>query len=145
MLATPPAKDQMEQFKKAHAQFLQATSQVVARLQQVDLAEFIAHEQTADNHMTSTTTSLSIVDLEKLYMHKLLENVSQLTSSYQQVLANRNVTRNETTNDKHKRMHTNRQMILEHVVVSTMEFLVARSVQTKVKLQNRRTGFYFLV
>jgi hypothetical protein len=35
---------------------------------------------------------------------------------------------------------------LEHVVVvSTMEFLVARSVQTKVKLQNRRTGFYFWV
>jgi hypothetical protein len=29
---------------------------------------------------------------------------------------------------------------LEHVVVvRTMEFLVARSVQTKVKLQNRRT------
>ena len=66
MLATPPAKDQMEQFKKAHAHFLQATSQVVARLQQVDLAEFIAHEQTTDNHMTSTTTSPSIVDLEKL-------------------------------------------------------------------------------
>jgi hypothetical protein len=40
---------------------------------------------------------------------------------------------------------TNRQVTLEHVVVvSTMEFLVARSVQTKVKLQNRRTGFYFL-
>jgi hypothetical protein len=56
----------MEQFKKAHAQFLQATSQVVARLQQVDLAEFIAHEQTTDNHMTLTTTSPSIVDLEKL-------------------------------------------------------------------------------
>jgi hypothetical protein len=44
-----------------------------------------------------------------------------------------------------KRMHTNRQMILEYVVVvSTMEFLVARSVQTKVKLQNRRIGFCFL-
>jgi hypothetical protein len=65
VLATPLAKDQMEQFKKAHAQFLQATSQVVARLQQVDLVEFIAHEQTTNNHMTSTTTSLSIVDLEK--------------------------------------------------------------------------------
>ena len=147
VLATPLAKDQMEQFKKAHAQFLQATSQVVARLQQVDLAEFIAHEQTADNHMTSTTTSLSIVDLEKLLQAQapIIQKASQLTSSYQQVLANRNVTRNETTNDKHKRMHTNRQMILEHVVVmSTMEFLVARSVQTKVKLQNRRTRFYFL-
>ena len=70
-LATPPTKSQMERFKKAHAQFLQATSQVVARLQQVDLAEFIAHEQTTNNHMTSTTTSLSIVDLENRYMHKL--------------------------------------------------------------------------
>jgi hypothetical protein len=40
---------------------------------------------------------------------------------------------------------TNRQVTLENVVdVSTMEFLVARSVQTKVKLQNRRTRFYFL-
>jgi cytochrome c556 len=66
VLATPTAKDQMEQFKKAHAQFLQAISQVVARLQQVDLAEIITHEQTTDNHMTSTTTSPSIVDLEKL-------------------------------------------------------------------------------
>jgi ABC-type anion transport system duplicated permease subunit len=119
---------------------------VVARLQQVDLAEFIAHEQTTDTHMTSTTTSPSIVDLEKLLHAQALviQNVSQLTSSYQQVLASRNVTRNETT-DK-KRMHTNRQTTLEHVVVvSTMEFLVARSIQTKVKLQNRRTGFYFLV
>jgi hypothetical protein len=42
VLETPLAKSQMEQFKKVHAQFLQATSQVVARLQQVDLAEFIA-------------------------------------------------------------------------------------------------------
>jgi hypothetical protein len=102
MLATPLAKDQMEQFKKAHAQFLQATSQVVARLQQVDLAEFIAHEQTTDNHMTSTTTSPSIVDLEKLLHAQALviQNVSQLTSSYQQVLASRNVTRNETTNEQ---------------------------------------------
>jgi hypothetical protein len=100
VLATPPAKYQMEQFKKAHAQFLQATSQVVARLQQVDLAEFIAHEQTTDNHMTSTTTSPSIVDLEKLLHAQALviQNVSQLTSSYQQVLASRNVTRNETAN-----------------------------------------------
>jgi hypothetical protein len=57
VLATPLAMSQMEQFKKAHAQFLQATSKVVARLQQVDLAEFIAHEQTTDNHVTSTTTS----------------------------------------------------------------------------------------
>jgi hypothetical protein len=48
---------------------------------------------------------------------------------------------------RHKRMHnqTNRQVTLEHVVdASTMEFLVARSVQTKVKLQNKRTGFCFL-
>ena len=66
VLATPPAKSQMEQFKKVHAQFLQATSQVAARLQQVDLAEFIAPQQTTDNQMTSTTTSHSIVDLEKL-------------------------------------------------------------------------------
>jgi hypothetical protein len=144
VLATPPAKDQMEQFKKAHAQFLQATSQVVARLQQVDLAEIIAHEQITDNHMTSTTTSPSIVDLEKLLHAQALviQNVSQLTSSYQQVLASRNVMKQLMN----KRMHTNKQMILEHVVVvSTMEFLVARSVQTKVKLQNRRTRFYFLV
>jgi hypothetical protein len=53
----------MEQFKKAHAHFLQAKSQVVARLQQVDLSEFIAPEQTTNNHMTSTTISPSIVDL----------------------------------------------------------------------------------
>jgi hypothetical protein len=40
---------------------------------------------------------------------------------------------------------TNRQVTLEHVVVvSTMEFLVAKSMQMKVKLQNRRTRFYFL-
>jgi hypothetical protein len=40
---------------------------------------------------------------------------------------------------------TNRQVTLEHVVVvSTMEFLVAKSMQMKVKLQNRRTEFYFL-
>jgi hypothetical protein len=70
VLATPPAKSQMEQFKKVHAQFLQATSQVAARLQQVDLAEFIAPEQTTGNHMTST--SPSIVDLKRCYMHKLL-------------------------------------------------------------------------
>jgi hypothetical protein len=78
VLATPPAKSQMEQFKKAHAQFLQATSQVVARLQQVDLAEFIAHEQTSDSHMTSTTTSPSIVDLEKLLHIQalIIQNVS---------------------------------------------------------------------
>jgi hypothetical protein len=148
VLITLPAKDQMEQFKKAHAQFLQATSQVVARLQQVDLAEFIAHEQTTDNRMTSTTTSPSIVDLEKLLHAQALviQNVLQLTSSYQQVLASQNVTTNETTNEQTQKMHTNTQMILEHVVVvaSTMEFLVARSVQTKVKLQNRRIGFYFL-
>jgi hypothetical protein len=102
VLATPPAKDQMEQFKKAHAQFLQATSQVVARLQQVDLVEIIAHEQITDNHMTSTTTSPSIVDLEKLLHAQALviQNVSQLTSSYQQVLASQNVTRNETTDEQ---------------------------------------------
>jgi hypothetical protein len=112
VLATPLAKDQMERFKKAHAQFLQATSQVVARLQQVDLAEFIAHEQTTNNHMTSTTTSLSIVDLEKpLHAQALIiQKASQLTSSYQQVLASRNVTRNETTNEqtqKDAHQHTN--------------------------------------
>jgi hypothetical protein len=84
VLATPPAKDQMEQFKKAHAQFLQATTQVIAGLQQVDLVEFIAHEQTTDTHMTSTTTSPLIVDLEKLLHAQALviQNVSQLTSSY---------------------------------------------------------------
>jgi hypothetical protein len=99
----------MEQFKKVHAQFLQATSQVVARLQQVDLAEFIAHEQTTDNHMTSTTTSPSIVDLEKLLHAQalIIQKASQLTSSYQQVLASRNITRNEiadeqTQKDAHK-------------------------------------------
>jgi hypothetical protein len=75
---------------------------VVARLQQVDLAEIIAHEQTTDNHMTSTTTSPSIVDLEKLLHAQALviQNVSQLTSSYQQVLASRNITRNETTDEQ---------------------------------------------
>jgi hypothetical protein len=100
VLATPPAKSQMEQFKKAHAHFLQATSQVVARLQQVDLAEFIAPEQTTGNHMTST--SPSIVDLEKLLQAQalIIQKASQLTSSYQQVLASRNVTRNETTNEQ---------------------------------------------
>jgi hypothetical protein len=92
----------MEEFKKAHAQFLQATSQVVARLQQVDLAEFMAHEHTTDTHMTSTTTSPSIVDLEKLLHAQalIIQKASQLTSSYQQVLASRNVTRNETTDEQ---------------------------------------------
>jgi hypothetical protein len=90
----------MEQFKKAHAQFLQATSQVVARLQQVDLAGIIAPEQTTGNHMTST--SPSIVDLEKLLQAQalIIQKASQLTSSYQQVLASRNVTRNETADEQ---------------------------------------------
>jgi hypothetical protein len=75
---------------------------VVARLQQVDLAEFIAHEQTTDNHMTSTTTSPSIVDLEKLLHAQalIIQEASQLTSSYQQVLASRNVNRNETADQQ---------------------------------------------
>jgi hypothetical protein len=75
---------------------------VVAGLQQVDLAEFIAHEQTTDTHMTSTTTSPSIVDLEKL-LHaqaQIIQKASQLTSSYQQVLAGRNITRNETIDEQ---------------------------------------------
>jgi hypothetical protein len=102
VLATPLAKSRMEQFKKAHSQFLQATSQVVARLQQVDLAEFITPEQTTDNHMTLTTTSPSIVDLEKLLHAQalIIQKASQLTSSYQQVLASRNVTRNETADEQ---------------------------------------------
>jgi hypothetical protein len=84
-----------------NTQFLQATSQVLARLQQVDLAEIIVHEQTIDNHATSTTTSPSIVDLEKLLHAQalIIQKASQLTSSYQQVLASRNATRNETTNE----------------------------------------------
>jgi hypothetical protein len=82
---------------------------VVARLQQVDLAEFIAHEQTTNKHMTSTTTSLSIVDLEKLLHAQalIIQKTYQLTSSYQQVLASRSIIRNETTDketqkDAHK-------------------------------------------
>jgi hypothetical protein len=73
---------------------------VVARLQQVDLVEFIAPEHTTGNHMTST--SPSIVDLEKLLQAQalIIQKASQLTSSYQQVLASRNVTRNETTNEQ---------------------------------------------
>jgi hypothetical protein len=40
---------------------------------------------------------------------------------------------------------TNKQVTLKHVVVvSTMEFLVAKSMQMKVKLQNKRTRFCFL-
>jgi hypothetical protein len=80
VLATPLAKSQMEQFKKARAQFLQATSQVVARLQQVDLAEFIAPQHTTNNHMTSTTTSPSIVELEKLLHAQalIIQKASQL-------------------------------------------------------------------
>jgi hypothetical protein len=95
----------MEQFKQVHTQFLQATSHVVAKLQQVDLAEFIAHEQTTDNHMTSTTTSPSIVDLEKLLHAQalIMQKASQLTSSYQQVMASRNITRNETTDEQTKK------------------------------------------
>jgi hypothetical protein len=51
--------------------------------------------------MTSTTTSPSIVDLEKLLHAQalIIQKASQLTSSYQQVLASRNITRNETTNE----------------------------------------------
>jgi hypothetical protein len=69
------------------------------------------------------------------------------------VLASQNNTINKIAHEQtsgHKRMHnqTNRQVTLEHVVVvvvvSTMEFLVAKSMQMKVKLQNRRTRFYFL-
>ena len=49
-----------------------------------------------------TSTSPSIVDLEKLLHAQALviQNVSELTSSYQQVLASRNVTRNETTDEQ---------------------------------------------
>jgi hypothetical protein len=65
------------------------------------------------------------------------------------VLTSQNNTINETADEQtFKRMNnqTNKQVTLEHVVVaSTMEFLAARSVHTKVKLQNRRTGFCFLV
>jgi hypothetical protein len=52
--------------------------------------------------MTSTTTSPSIVDLEKLLHAQalIIQKASQLTSSYQQVLASRNVTRNETANEQ---------------------------------------------
>jgi hypothetical protein len=111
MLATPPAKDQMKQFKKAHAHFLQATSQVVARLQQVDLAKFIAPEQTTGNHMTST--SPSIVDLEKLLQAQalIIQKASQLTSSYQQVLASRSVTRNKTADEQTFKTQKDAQLI----------------------------------
>jgi hypothetical protein len=91
---------------------------VVARLQQVDLAEFIVHEQTTNNHMTSTTTSPSIIDLEKLLHAQalIIQKTSQLTSSYQQVFTSRNVTRNETTNeqtqkDAHQLLGTCSQML----------------------------------
>jgi hypothetical protein len=62
--------------------------------------------------MTSTTTSPSIVDLEKLLHAQALviQNVLQLTSSYQQVLASQNITTNETTNEqtqKDAHQHTN--------------------------------------
>jgi hypothetical protein len=66
------------------------------------------------------------------------------------VLASQNNTINKTADEQtfktQKDTQPNkRQVNLERaVVVSTMEFLVARSIQTKVKLQNRRTGFYFL-
>jgi hypothetical protein len=45
-----------------------------------------------------------------------------------------------------KRMNnqTNRQVTLEHVVVvSTMEFLVTKSMQMKVKLQNKKNQILF--
>jgi hypothetical protein len=52
--------------------------------------------------MTSITTSPSIVDLEKLLHAQalIIQKASQLTSSYQQVLASRNITRNETTDEQ---------------------------------------------
>jgi hypothetical protein len=52
--------------------------------------------------MTSTTTSPSIVDLEKLLHAQalIIQNASQLTSSYQQMLASQNITRNETTDEQ---------------------------------------------
>jgi hypothetical protein len=89
----------MEQFMKAHTQFLHATSQMVASLQQVDLAEFIAPEHTTDDQMTSITTSPSIVDLERLLHAQalIIQKASQLTSSCQQVLASQNNIRQETT------------------------------------------------
>jgi hypothetical protein len=61
-----------------------------------------APEQTIDNHMTSTTTSPLIVDLEKLLHVQalIIQKASQLTSSYQQVLASQNITRNETTDEQ---------------------------------------------
>jgi hypothetical protein len=52
--------------------------------------------------MTSTTTSPSIVDLEKLLHAQalIIQKTSQLTSSYQQVLASRNVNQNETADQQ---------------------------------------------
>jgi hypothetical protein len=47
---------------------------------------------------------------------------------------------------RHKRVHnqTNRQVTLEHVVVvSTMEFLVTKSMQMKVKLQKQKNRILF--
>jgi hypothetical protein len=75
---------------------------VVARLQQVDLAEIIARELTTNNHMTSTTTSPSIVDLEKLLHAQalMIQKASLLTSSYQQVLASQNNTINQTADEQ---------------------------------------------
>jgi hypothetical protein len=52
--------------------------------------------------MTLTTTLPSTVDLEKLLHAQalLIQKTSQLISSYQQVLASRNVTRIETTEEQ---------------------------------------------
>jgi hypothetical protein len=47
---------------------------------------------------------------------------------------------------RHKRIHnqTNKQVTLEHVVVvSIMEFLVAKSMQTKVKLPKQKNRILF--
>ena len=66
------------------------------------------------------------------------------------VLASQNNTINKTADEQtfktQKDAQPNQQTsALEHVVVvSTMEYLVAKSMQMKVKLQNRRTRFYFL-
>jgi hypothetical protein len=131
VLLTPLAQSQIEQFMKTHTHFLQATSQLVASLHQVVLAE-----HTTDDHMTSIATLSLIIDLGKLLdAHALiLQEASQLNFLSQQVLVNQNCIRKETIDEltfKTQKDANPKQLkkILKHVtIVSTMGFLVAKSM-----------------
>ena len=112
-----------------------------------DEQTFKTQKDAQPNQHTSDLGTCCCCEYYGIPCRQISTNESETTKQKNRILfsgINRQMSPPKQLMNRHKRMHTNRQMILERVVVSTMEFLVARSIQTKVKLQNRRIGFYFL-